>query len=138
VKVNKLGYQITEAKNEFLPERWIELLIDDESIGHLLKTDNRAIPSYYFKTDLPSYFHHYKNRRIYILGVCSCAEAGCGHSGCELEKRDDFVTFRDIFNDGFEFPQNFEFIFFRENYDAVINEIINLEGKRKETNAIIK
>ena len=144
MKLNKLSYRIVEPNEQTIEEDYFvdyedsptisfELLIDEKPISSLLEANNKAIPYHYFdKDNLPSYFHNYRNKEVHIIGVCSCGQCGCGESTCVLEKNDDFVIFRDIFKDGFEFPKDFSFKFSRENYNSVINEIKKLAKEYKE------
>ncbi len=144
MNLNKLSYRIVEPNEQTIKEDYFvdyehsptisfELLIDEKPISSLLEANNKAIPYYYFEeNDLPSYFHNYRSRQVYIIGVCSCGEGGCGESTCVLEKDEDFVIFKEIYKDGFEFPKDFSFKFSQENYDSVISEIIKLAKEYKE------
>ncbi len=144
MELNKLSYQVVELNDQSIEYKYFvdyedfltisfELLIDEAPIGSLLKTNNKAIPYYYFENDLPSYFHNYSNKEVHIIGVCSCGVDSCGNATCVLEKGESFVTFREIFKDGFEFPKDFKFKFSRENYDSVISEIRKRAKEYKET-----
>ena len=53
--------------------------------------------------------------------------------GCVIKKDGDVVTFREIFNDGLEFPKDLEFKFSRDNYDAVVKEIVGRTNEYKKT-----
>lgn len=144
MKLSKLGYRIVEPNDQTIKEVYFvdfadsptisfELLIDEKSVSSLLKANNKAIPYYYFeKDDLPFYFHNYRNKEVHIIGVRSCGESGCGESTCVLDKNEDFVIFKEIYKDGFEFPKDFNFKFSRGNYDSVINEINKLAKEYKE------
>ncbi len=144
MKLNKLSYRILEPNDQTIDEDYFvdyedslmpsfELLIDGKSVSSLLEASNKAIPYYYFENnDLPSYFHNYRNKEVHIIGVCSCGISSCGSSSCVLEKGRDFVTFKEIYEDGFEFPKDFSFKFSRENYDFVIDEISKMAKEYKE------
>ncbi|HEX8638260.1 MAG TPA: hypothetical protein VF692_09370 [Pyrinomonadaceae bacterium] len=128
MELNKLSYRVINWENEFLPSDYIELVVDGEPISVMLKSEYKSIPFRLFRNDdLPSYHQKYTGKRIYILGVCSCAEAGCGHSGCELEKKKNFVVFQEIFADNHESHKELKFS--RENYDSVVGEIIKEVNK---------
>ena len=142
MKLNKLSYRIIEPNDQSIEDDYFvdyedfptisfELLIDGETISDLLKTNNKTIHYYYFENDLPSYFHSYRNKEIHIIGVCSCGIDSCGSATCVLDKGEDLVAFREIFNGGLEFPKDFEFRFSRENYDSMIKEVIEQANKYK-------
>ncbi|MGI8670754.1 MAG: hypothetical protein ACR2J3_13050 [Aridibacter sp.] len=141
---NKLSYRIIELNDQSIKDDYFvdyedsptisfEFLIDGKPIGSLLETNNKAVPYYYFENDLPSYFHKYRNKEIHIIGVCSCGIDSCGNASCILEKEKEFVVFREIFKDGYEFPENFQFKFSRENFDAVITEIVEKANEYKKS-----
>ena len=144
MKLNKLSYRIVKPDDRSIKEKYFvdyedcptisfEFLIDGKTIGSLLETNNKAIPYYYFEGDLPSYFHRHRNKKVHIIGVCSCGVDGCGSATCVLEKGEDFVIFREIFKDGFEFPKDFQFKFSKQNYESIIEEIVK-EAEMFETN----
>lgn len=149
MKLNKLAYRVVEQNDQTIEEDYFvdyedsptisfELLIDGNSIGSLLNTNNKAIPYYYFEEDLPSYFHSYRNKEIHIIGICSCGVGGCGDATCVLEKSEDLIIFREIFKDGYEFPENFQFKFSRQNYESVIAEIVKKGNEYKKNNELQK
>lgn len=131
MKLNKLGCQILESEYKFHPRPWVEFLVDGESIDSLLKTGHKSIPLSYFKNDLPSYFDYFLNKEIYNLAICKCGESSCGSVKCIIEKKNDFVIFKEIFIGINKFP-NLEFKFSRENFDEVIKEIVEKQDKYKE------
>lgn len=150
MELNKLTYRVVEQNDQTIEEDYFvdyqdsptisfELLIDGKSISSLLEASNKAIPYYYFEeNDLPSYFYNYRNKQVHTIGVCSCGVSGCGESTCVLEKSEDFVTFREIFKDGFEFPEEFQFKFSRQNYESVITEIVKKANEYKKKNELQK
>lgn len=144
MKLNKLSFRVVEVEGEHIPNFSIELIIDDKPLGILFDTQDNKIPHWYVEEDLtanylysgedlPSYYDNYKNKEIHLIGVCSCGESGCGCLGCVIKKDGDVVTFREIFNDGLEFPKDLEFKFSRDNYDAVVKEIVGRTNEYKKT-----
>jgi hypothetical protein len=118
---NHLDYRITDNN-----DLSFELLVDGKMIERMEESDVRSIPYWLFKgQDLPSFIHNFKQREWHVLGVCSCGEAGCGSAGCTLEKDEKVVTFREIFVDGFDFPDEYQIRFTRENYESVISRIVD-------------
>ena len=102
----------------------IELLVDGRPIEGLADGGDTSIPHWLFEgLDLPNYLSVDRGGNIYLLGVCSCGEHGCGAAGCFVEKDAETVTFYEIFIDGFCFPPEFQFQFTRENYDSVMKRI---------------
>ncbi len=101
------------------------MLIDDQTISSWLKTEDKAIPYFYFteneEIDLPSCV--YENELIYFLAVCSCGDAGCGSFTMKMTKDENDVNLTAIdygFGNDRREPN---FCFARENYDLVIKEI---------------
>lgn len=125
---NQLDFCVTEANGLS-----IELLVNGELIDRLEEGGNRAIPYFYFEDDLPNYFNYFRGRKEFLLGVCSCGESGCGAAGCVVVKDDEYVFFRELFVDGYEFPKDFEFKFARANYDEVVERILSIVNEFKAT-----
>ncbi len=128
MKFNKLGCRCLE--DDYLS---IELLIDEKPIEGLAESDNRAIPFYYFENDdLPHFYSEYEGFELYVLGVCSCGDAGCGSAECEIVQEKDWVVFRN-FRYGHSLLEDAEFRFTHENYNSVIKAIVDEVRKYKLT-----
>ena len=134
MKVNKLSFKTEEKKGTHFSILWFELLVDDESIEKYIGED-KAIPynyfeNYYFEkdtNDLPfqlNYKGKYKDKKLYLIGVCTCGEAGCGSNECEIIKDQDYVELKVFYpSSGYQPPEEIKFKFARENYESVVSEI---------------
>ncbi len=137
--MNKLGFKAKEEKNTRSPKLWFELFIDGESIEKYIGED-KAIPYYYFEdyyfekdtNDLPFQIN-YKDKKLYLLGVCICGEAGCGSNECEIVKDQNYVEFKGYYPPrGYQPPEEIKFRFARENYESVVSEIKRQAKEYKE------
>ena len=124
MKFNELSYCCQDG--DYLS---IQLLIDGEPFDGLIEADNQAIPFYFFDKDILPKGYHDKD---YLLGVCSCGDAGCGSVECEIIREKDCVIFRN-FKYGHSLPKDAQFKFTHENYDSVMKSIIEKVKKYKLT-----
>lgn len=99
----------------------------------MAESDNKAIPFYDFETsELPHYYSEFEGFELYVLGVCSCGNEGCGSAVCEIVREKDYVVFRN-FRYGHSLPKDAEFKFTNENYDSVMRAIFGDIEKYKLT-----
>ena len=111
-----------------------DLLIDDVPLRNLVGGAN-GIPYWIFEGDLP-YLPLFGDssaieREERIVCVCSCGEYGCGHTSCRVIKDSDTVIFRDFDNMVSSEGQKKQFRFSRQNYDAVVAEIVTASAEKK-------
>lgn len=135
MELNKLNFQTEEEKDTRSPKLWFELIIDGESIEKYIGED-KAIPYYYFwedTKDLPVQIN-YEGKKLYLLGVCICGDAGCGSTECEIEKNQDYVQFKVFYpSGGYQPPEEIKFRFTSENYESVVSAIRKQAKEYKET-----
>lgn len=134
--LNVLSYRIIENDSKYTEKLLFELLIDGQPIcGNLAETGDNAIPYYEFENgDLPYFREEYKSVRQYIIAVCVCGNSGCGSESCQIIKQGDYVIFKDFSSGCSLSTENYEFIFSRENYDSVINQILKRINEFEEIN----
>lgn len=134
MELNKLNFRAEEEKDTRSPKLWFELLIDGESIEKYIGED-KAIPYYYFEedtSDLPLQIN-YEGKKLYLLGVCICGDAGCGSNECEIVKDQNYVEFKVYYPPrGYQPPEEIKFRFARENYESVVSEIKRQAKEYKE------
>jgi hypothetical protein len=110
-----------------------ELLVDGQPLGTLVGARDTMIPYWIIEDDLP-YFPPHGPRHdsdVRIVTVCSCGEYGCGHTECRVIRGNDGVVFRDFDMDCTREGRLTQFTFFRENFDAVVGEIVAKARERK-------
>ena len=121
--MNVLSYKITEDNGLSF-----ELLVDGELLRELIDSPNGPLPFWLFlsEKDWPAFDTRSEELASgsRIVTVCSCGEAGCGHSECEILREGETVVFRNFKIEVSPKAKDKEFRFPAENYDAVFAEIM--------------
>ena len=127
--MNALSY-ITSAENGLS----FELLVDDQPLHELIGGEDGGIPYWDIEDDLPYYPPHGERRESnkHIVCVCSCGEYGCGHTRCHVERSSDVVVWRGFDCDVSDAGRGMVFQFSRQDYEAVVSEIVRKARATKE------
>jgi hypothetical protein len=114
-----------------------ELFVDGQSLYELVGGADGGIPYWLVDDDLP-YVPPIGTPRLphnHIVCVCGCGEYGCGHTRCQVERQDDEVLWSRFDIDVSEAGRSRIFQFTRENYDAVIANIVRRALVQKQLDA---
>ncbi len=100
-----------------------DLLIDGKFIGLYLKDENGGIPYWLLTEGLPRWSPEETDSDVSVclVTVCTCGEAGCGHSRCTVRTTEDAVIFEDFRGDVRGEARALRFVFSRADYERVLS-----------------
>jgi hypothetical protein len=122
-----------------------ELFVDGQPLHELVGGEDGGIPYWIVEDDLP-YLPPMTSGRSKTIGtprlphthivcVCSCGEYGCGHTRCQVERRDSRVLWSEFDIHVSDAGRSRIFQFTRENYDVVVADMVRQAQSQKQLDA---
>ena len=109
-----------------------ELIVDGKPLSDHLNDGNIGIPYWLAKDGIPHLPPSDVDSPRHIVTVCDCGEYGCGHSSCQIVKKDNVVEFLHFAGDCGDTCDTLKFTFPLREYEVQIKDM------KKEANKALE